>query len=924
LKARILFTVVFIGIFLGACSKTPSPQQFFAKAQSDKDQGNLKSAIISLKNALQAKPDYVEARVLLGEIYLSSGDGESAEKEFVQASKVAGDSSTLQLNVARALLLQEKFNDVVAKDTDVSGMADEHKAEWFRIRAESYLKLNSPKRAEQELAKASAVNKPSRELALTDIKLQVARHDVQSAAETLSNLLNKYPDFAEAWYFSAKLNLQQQDYAAAKQALQKVVDLTDAQLLSRLAVLANLDLIELQINAKEFPQAKQSLERLQKKTSSHHPVVMYFAAYLAYQDKRYDVAKNMLHDVIQKIPDFMPSFLLLGATQYALEEYEGANLNVEKYLSAVPKDIGARRLLAEIQLKQNRPIDALEVLSAVPNQEEKDERFLNMLARATLSSGDTAAATNSLRELVQAHPNDPSLRAELVQALVSGGDFDEAIKQISASKLDAREKVISTVSMRVRQGKVNIARNLIQTELAKNKDATLLTLAGVVELSDNQAEAAQRYFQQAVSVDAGYAPALVYLANAAIKAHEYETAEEQLQQVLKAQPNNWLAMMNMANVAIGLKQSPEQVLLWVERANEVNPAAIAPAKILIQQALRKGEKEKALRLAQALVQASNNNPQALIILSKVQVVLGTANAAIKTLRDLSKQYPKNADPYREIVAIYLKQKNWLDAKSELEHLLALDAKDIKARIALIKVYLALHDINAARAQAAVVKQGQYHPAITLLINGDIEATAGNWKAAVGFYEQALQARENPQTVIKLANAYRQAKQEKAAIALLQKWHDKQSFSLASLILSEYLEKAGDLAAAIKVLEELSAREANNPIVWNNLAWLYLAAKDQKYMQAASKAYEISPKSFRIVDTYGWMLLQSESNKETALSILAEADQMSKDDPSVKYHLAVALHKNSRNAEAKMTLEQALSSQKGFADKAQAEQLMRDL
>jgi len=924
LKTRILFTLLVISIFLNACQKIPTPQEYFAKAQNYQQQGAIKDAVISLKNALQAKPDYIEARILLGDIYLKSGNGVSAQKEFDQAIKFGASSPALVIKSANALLLQDKFNDVIAMEADISGMTPEQHLEWLRIRAESFLSINSPKSAEQVLTQAKALNISSRELALSEIKLQFARHDLQATQEKMAELLKQFPEFAEAWYFSALVNQTQKDFSAAKQALQKVVDLTDAELLPKLGFLAAINLIDLQINTKEYEQAKQNLDRIQKKTQTTHPIILYFAAFLAYHDKNYIVAKNILLDVTQKMPNMSQAYLLLGASQFALQEYESANINVEKFLNDVPGDVGARRLLAEIQLKQNRPIDALEVLSTLPDDQEKDERFLGMLARATLSSGDAASASRNLRELVQANPENIRLRTELVRALADLGEFDEAIDQIKSSKLGDREKVISEISLRMRQGKINIARNLIQAEIVKNKDPALITLAGLVELSDKKPQDAQRFFQQALSIDNAYAPALIYTARAALIDHDYETAQQQLNQVLTSQPKNWLAMFMMAHVANGQKQSPEQVMVWLERAHEANPSALAPASVLIKQAMLKGEKEKALRLSQQLVQVSNNNPNALVMLARVQVALGTANAAINTLKDLAKQFPTSSDPYHEMASIYIKQKNWRAAKEALERLLSLNSKDIAARVALIKVNLALNDISAARSQALVVKQGKYHPALIALIGGDIEASAGNWPAAVDRYQQALQAGENPQVVIKLANAYHQLKQDPVAIALLQKWHDKQSFSLISIILSEYLQKAGELPRAIKVLEELSVREAKNPVLWNNLAWLYLEAKNEKFLQAASTAYELNSQSYQIVDTYGWMLLQSGAKTEEALAMLTKANDMAGNVPSVKYHLALALQKSNRKAEAKMTLEQALSSQKPFPEKAQAADLLHQM
>jgi len=932
LKSRIQFTLCCFVLFMVACARTPSPQEFYAKAQSYREQGNLKSAIISLKNALQAKPDYLEARVLLGEIYLISNNGISAEKEFTQALRLSADAPLLQIDMIKALRLQNKFKEIIAREANLSAMTPQQKVDWWRIRADAYLEMNSPQHAAKELEQANQLQLPSKELTLSNIKLQNAQHDSQSVANNLSNLLKNYPDFAEAWYFSARLKRAQKDLAGAQQDLKKVAQLTDAQILSRTGYLANIELIELQLRAHEYDAAREILKKLQQRSRAGNPVLNYFAAFLAYQDKQYDQARTLLQELVQALPDFMPAYLLLGATQFNLHEYESANVSVEKYLNAVAQDNGARQLLAEIQLNQNRPVEALESLSALPDSAEKDDRFLNILARATLLSGDAGSATRTLHDLVEAHPADLRLRTDLVRALANLGDIDEAVHQINDSGVGSKQKVISSAVLRIRQGKINIARNLLQVELAKQKDAkqkdpSLLTMAGIVELSDKQVEAAQVYFQQALDSDSQYAAAAIYLAQIAVKAKDYEKAENYLKPFVSEQQKNWLAFLTMANIAAGQHQSQQQVLQWLQRANQANPAALKPASLLIRYALLKGEKEKALRLAEATVAATKNNPKARILLSKVQLGIGAPNAAIEILRDLSGQFPKLGDAHRELAAIYIKQKNWKGAKSELQRLLLLDAKDVRARVGLIKVNLALKDIAAARSQVAALKQaskqGMHHPALVLLVSGDIESAAGNWKRAQAFYQQALQARENPQIVIKLANAYFRAKQLPQAIELLQKWHDKQSFSLISLILADYYQRAGDSAKAIKTLQEVSAREPKNAVIWNNLAWLYLAANDDKFMQAASTAYQLNPKSYQIIDTYGWMLLQTGKNKEKALAILNEADQAAPGIPSIKYHVALALHKNGRNAEAKMMLEQALSGSKAFPEKAQAEQLLRD-
>ena len=88
---------------------------------------------------------------------------------------------------------------------------------------------------------------------------------------------------------------------------------------------------------------------------------------------------------------------------------------------------------------------------------------------------------------------------------------------------------------------------------------------------------------------------------------------------------------------------------------------------------------------------------------------------------------------------------------------------------------------------------------------------------------------------------------------------------------------------------LSMKELlNNGAVLNNLAWLYFQEKNEKKraLGLAKKAYQLVPDNVAILDTYGWLLLETGS-LEQGLRLLHKAAKASKHN-SIHYHLAVAL------------------------------------
>ena len=76
-----IFPVLFLSLFtLVACDVSKSLEQHQADAQQSMENNDYKTAIISLKNALQSHPEDAKSRYLLGKSYLRSGDVNGAKE----------------------------------------------------------------------------------------------------------------------------------------------------------------------------------------------------------------------------------------------------------------------------------------------------------------------------------------------------------------------------------------------------------------------------------------------------------------------------------------------------------------------------------------------------------------------------------------------------------------------------------------------------------------------------------------------------------------------------------------------------------------------------------------------------------------------------------------------------------------------------
>ena len=123
---------------------------------------------------------------------------------------------------------------------------------------------------------------------------------------------------------------------------------------------------------------------------------------------------------------------------------------------------------------------------------------------------------------------------------------------------------------------------------------------------------------------------------------------------------------------------------------------------------------------------------------------------------------------------------------------------------------------------------------------------------------------------------------------------------------------------------LVTERTTDPIALNNLAWLYQRQRDlPKARELAERAFAAGPAAPQIDDTLGWILL-AQGETERAVTYLTAANSAAPRNPNIQYHLAVALQRVGRSADAQAMLETLLGSGVSFTDKAEAEKPLRDL
>ena len=106
------YLLLSVSLFSGACDST-TPEEHLESAQAYYASGEIRTAVIELKNALQKAPDHAEGRRLLGESYAQLGDYPSSLKEFERALNLGLDDESLQHGLLTSKIRLGRYQEVI-------------------------------------------------------------------------------------------------------------------------------------------------------------------------------------------------------------------------------------------------------------------------------------------------------------------------------------------------------------------------------------------------------------------------------------------------------------------------------------------------------------------------------------------------------------------------------------------------------------------------------------------------------------------------------------------------------------------------------------------------------------------------------------------------------------------------------------------
>src|SRR5512139_920668 len=901
------------------CDRTSSltEQEHIQRAKNYEASGDLKKAIIELKNAIQKNPDGPQSRLLLGQVYVKASLGPAAESELRKAQQLGVKPESLTIPLGEALLLQQQF-DTVLKETQASEDASpQNRAKILSLRGDAKLGLGKLDDGCELYAQSKAIDAQLAAAYRGLAQCAVARGSLDQAVEQLNTALKIDGKSAPNWILLGDLEVMRNNFPTAEKAYGQAVRAAPENPATRIALAAY------QIRQGKLKEAENQLGEIKKMVGPADLRWHGLEALLAFRQNRLEEADSHIGQILRAQPEHIPTLFLAGLTNYGLGRFEQATSQLNKVLAAAPGLKPARIILSSILLKQGQVKEAETLLKPMDVEHASDPVLLSLAGQIALEKGDRKQADRYMELASRIDPKRASLSS--VSLDPSSPDIHAAVRQLmmpgAASMRPAETDPVAILAL-IRKKEFDKALAAIaRLEQNQPNNPAVRNMRGVISLARQDWAGARRNFDKAMSLDPGYFEAAANLAQLDLRDGNPAAASERMNQLLKRNPRDARAMVVLADISA--RQGQEQAYRdWLEKARRAQPDLPDPALRLGRYHLAKGEPLKALDIARQLKVTHPDDPATLELLAQSQLAAGDKDNAFVSWTRLTALAPRSPTAYFQLAKLQAARNDQRAAKSSLAKAVAIQPDYYEALQGLAMLEMGAKKPEEALKIARDAQSRAPRSPSGLILEGDIYTLQQKFKEAAQAYEKALALADMGPVQIKLHQALRRSGQVKEADGRLLEWLNAHPSDISTrYYLGEVYMQDRNFDPAIEHFKTVLRLAPQHALALNNLAWIYDQQGNSLALQTAERAYKLSPASSAAQDTLGWILLkQGQTNR--SLSLLRQA--ASSKDPTIHFHYATALAKSGDKDQARRLLTQLLASNRNFPESKEAEALLKEL
>lgn len=732
--------------------------------------------------------------------------------------------------------------------------------------------------------------------------------DYVKAGLEFRNAVKLKKDFVPAWRELSQLEERNQNWEATAGILRTIVQLDPSDLETRLR------LGRLMLLGNALDDALKLIDAAGEAVNQHAGALAFRAAVHL---KRNDTtgAVREARAALELDPANVEAVIVLAAERLARGDSEGALLLLDRKEIADVKNIGIQVFKLVIFERTGDLKQAEALLHKLIEAYPQEPGLRRQLVKFYVDQKRPDDAEREIRALANARPSDAEAALDVARYInmVKG---PAAARQELRTRINAGGQVfpfqIALAELHFAEGNFNDATQLLEM-LAGNAGSRAQALTAQVKLAEmhlsrKKADAADTLVAKILKEDSRNISALKLRASIRMDRGELDAAVSDLRQALNDQPRSSELMMLLA-VAYERGGKIELADKQFADATKVSnfDAAIGLSYVGFLQ--RRGSSARAEDVLTELAGRQPNDIRVLAALANVRLARQNwtgAQEIAETIRRISNDNPL---PNQILAASLSGRSRYDESIGVLQNAHAAAPNSLQPMVALVNTYVRADKTDRAVAFLQTVLQKNPANAEAHVLLGSTHLVRNAPDQAVSSFKHAID--QQPKSEVgyaALANLHIRQSNHAEALKVIQAGLREQpeSFSLR-LALAGLFELKGDYEQAIGEYEQLLKQQPGSLVVANNLASLLsdyrtdAASLERAYTIAAGLRKAQVP---QFKDTLGWVHHQRGEHK-AALPLLEEAARELPNIALIRYHLGVTYVAAGDNVRAAEQLKKAL-------------------
>jgi tetratricopeptide (TPR) repeat protein len=875
-------TLLFVTTVAGSgCTKAVRRARHLARANQYFDSGELDKAEIEYLIVLKTDQSNPQAIGRLGVIYYEQGRYGRAAAFLVKGKEVAPDNLDIRRKLAGIYLAAGKMKQAADEAVFVLDRKPQDD-EAPLLLAEAAVSTNAVAEAQERLKAAVA---KAGETAVLDVGLAHLKQihgDFQGAAADLQRAKALDPKSSAVLWAYGNLYFAQNDRKQAEEAFKAAAELSPPRSPKRLGY------AQYKIRSGDLAGGKQLLQEIIQKTPDYLPAWRWLAE-IALAEKNYDEGANLVDKMLARDPLNYDALLLSGRLYLAKADVERAIGEFKRAAAAYPHAAEIHYQLAVAYIAKNEVGQAVvslnQALSLAPNFAEATA----LLAGIKMRTGEVSAAIASLKPLVERHPRFVQAQILLADGYRVQGNFESAIE---------------------------VYRSM---EKLAPKDPDAPFLMGMTFLQQKRREDARAAFAKAVELSPDYVAGVEQLVDMDLADKQYEAALKQVQPLLDRNPKSAEAFLVQAKVFLAqhdVKQAEATLLKAIELKPESRPAHLMLDGLYVET----HQDQKALNDLRALVGKNPKDAGTWMFIALIREQQKDYNAVRDTYEKLLVANPQYAPAMNNLAWLYSEHLGQVDKAYEI----ASKARELQP-----------HDPFAADTLGWILyRMKQYPKALSLLQESadklgkraDVQLHLGLAYYMFGEEGPARAALQRAQELNKDVTYHEEADQCLAILAidpasagpearatLDKRLAAKPDDPVARARLAVLDERDGNFDKATEGYQLILTANPGNVGALIGLARVYSAHGNdaRKAIEFAKSAYKIAPNDPAISSILGRLAFETDDYKWSA-SLLQQAASQQPQNAEVLYDYALASYSVGQVSDAVSNATSALQAGAGFS------------